>query len=113
MGRPRGSGATGPTRSVRLPRALDEWFVERMERHRERSSSELLVQLVHGGLRLREGYMAIHRRTLERYASSGESDAYATYVACLTDTFGTEYVGHLEKWLEADRTAVAQGKRRA
>ncbi len=112
MARPPGSGAAGPTRSVRLPRALDEWFVERMERHRERSPSELLVQLVHGGLRLREGYMAIHRRTLERYASAGERDTYATYLACLTDTFGTEYVSHLENWLEADRTAAAQGKRR-
>ncbi len=102
----------GPTRSVRLPRALDEWFVERMERHRERSPSELLVQLVHGGLRLREGYMAVHRRALERHASAGERDAYDTYVACLTDTFGTEYVAHLEKWLEADRAAAALGKRR-
>jgi hypothetical protein len=61
MGRIAGSGAVGKTRS---PRALDEWFTERLERHPEQSATELLVQLIHGGLRLREGYMAIHRRLL-------------------------------------------------
>ena len=45
------------------------------------------MSLVHGGLRLRAGYMLVHRRMLEH---------------CLTDTFGTEYVEHLERWLEAD-----------
>ncbi len=103
MARPRGSGSMGPTRSVRLPRALDEWFVQRLERHIERSPSEVLVQLVHGGLRLREGYMAIHRRVLERHLVAGEPAAYAAYVQCLTDTFGHDYVGHLERWLAADR----------
>lgn len=93
----------GPTRSMRLPRALDEWFATRLERHPERSPSELLVQLVHGGLRLREGYMAIHRRVLERHASVGDGVAYAGYIACLGDTFGEEYVAHLERWLAADR----------
>jgi hypothetical protein len=44
------------------------------ERHRERSPSELLVQLIHGGLRLREGYMAIHRRVLEQYRTTGEAE---------------------------------------
>jgi hypothetical protein len=103
VARVRGSGSMGPTRSTRLPRALDEWFTERLERHPERSPSELLVQLIHGGLRLREGYMAIHRRVLEGHVSSGETDAYAIYVRCLTDTFGSEYVAHLEKWLAAER----------
>jgi len=77
----------GPTRSTRLPQALDEWFAERLERHQERSPSEMLVQLIHGGLRLREGYMAIHRRALEDL---------------LDDTFGPDYVAHLERWLAAD-----------
>ncbi|GAC1305657.1 MAG: hypothetical protein NVSMB21_07510 [Vulcanimicrobiaceae bacterium] len=94
----------GPTRSMRLPRALDEWFVQRLERHRERSPSEILVQLVHGGLRLRDGYMAVHRRMLERHLLT-DGDAYAAYIACLTDTFGHEYVAHLERWLAADRVA--------
>ena len=33
--------------------------------HRDKSVSEILLELIHGGLRLREGYMAIHRRVLE------------------------------------------------
>ncbi len=92
----------GPTRSTRLPRALDAWFVERLELHPERSPSEMLVSLVHGGLRLREGYMAIHRRVLEHYVVSDQPAVYAAYVRCLTDTFGPEYVLHLERWLAAD-----------
>lgn len=96
----------GPTRSMRLPRALDEWFAERLDRHSERSPSELLVQLVHGGLRLREGYMAIHRRVLEQHRLSGDADTYEAYVQCLTDTFGREYVTHLENWLAAERVVA-------
>lgn len=98
---------------MRLPRALDAWFVERLERHMERSPSELLVQLVHGGLRLREGYMAIHRRTLEQYVVAGELEEYAVYRRALSDTFGSDYVTHLENWLAAERVAVpaaAHGK---
>jgi hypothetical protein len=95
----------GPTRSTRLPRALDEWFTERLQRHAERSPSEMLVQLIHGGLRLREGYMAIHRRALEQHRISGETSIYAAYARCLTDTFGPEYVTHLENWLAAEGVA--------
>ena len=97
----------GPTRSMRLPRALDVWFDERLARHPERSPSEMLVALVHGGLRLREGYMAIHRRVLEHYVRSGRRDVYAAYCRCLTDTFGSDYVEHLERWLAADGVAPA------
>jgi len=92
----------GPTRSVRLPRAIDEWFEERLGRSPDRSPSEILVSLVHGGLRLREGYMAIHRRVLEHYVLSGQADVYAAYLRCLTDSFGPDYVEHIERWLEAD-----------
>jgi hypothetical protein len=92
----------GPTRSARLPRSLDDWFNERLARHPERSASELLVQLIHGGLRLREGYMAIHRRVLEDHLSKGDAEVYAAYARCLNDTFGAEYVTHLENWLAAD-----------
>lgn len=102
MARQKGSGSMGPTRSVRLPLALDRWFGERLERHPERSSSELLVALVHGGLRLRESYMAIHRRVLEHYVLSGQDEVYGAYVRCLNDTFGPEYVQHLESWLESE-----------
>lgn len=103
MARAKGSGSMGPTRSMRLPRPLDRWFVERLDRHPERSASEFLVSLVHGGLRLREGYMAIHRRVLEHYVATDQTDVYGAYVRCLLDTFGPEYVRHLESWLEADR----------
>ncbi len=101
----------GPTRSMRLPRALDRWFEDRLERHPERSASELLVALLHGGLRLREGYMAIHRRVLEHYVLSGQNDVYGAYMRCLTDTFGPEYVEHLERWLEADGVSSLQQER--
>lgn len=87
---------------MRLPLALDRWFAERLARERERSPSEVLVTLVHGGLRLREGYMAIHRRVLEHYLISGQSDVYAAYTRCLLDTFGPEYVAHMTEWLAAD-----------
>ena len=110
MSRQKGSGLAGPTRSVRLPRALDDWFLERLERHAERSPSEMLVSLVHGGLRLRDGYMLVHRRVLEHYVLSGQDGVYAAYVRCLSDTFGIEYVGHLERWLEADGIATQLAK---
>ncbi len=95
----------GPTRSVRLPAALDAWYEERRARFSERSPSEVLVALVHGGLRLREGYMAIHRNRLEELARADGRD-YATYLGCLRDTFGSEYVEHLERWLAADGVAI-------
>jgi hypothetical protein len=102
MGRIKGSGAAGPTRSTRLPHALDTWFEERLKRTPERSASEILVELVHGGLRLREGYMAVHRRVLEHYIVTGQTEVYAVYTRCLLDTFGKSYVDHLENWLAAD-----------
>ncbi len=102
MARMKGTGTMGPTRSVRLPRALDAWFLERLAMHDERSPSETLVALVHGGLRLREGYMAIHRRVLEQLAVAGNEIAHQSYLQCLRDTFGIAYVEHLEQWLAAD-----------
>lgn len=103
MPRPRGA-TTGATRSMRLPVALDEWLEARMQAHPHRSASDLLVELVHGGLRLRDGYMSIHRYALE--ARVANAPAYAEYRACLSDTFGAEYVEHLERWLEADGISV-------
>lgn len=105
MPRSKGSGAAGPTRSVRLPNALDRWLCERLAQHPEQSPSEVLVSLVHGGLRLRDGYMAVHRRELEFYALAANASAYRTYLRCLADTFGPAYVEHLERWLGADGVA--------
>jgi hypothetical protein len=92
----------GPTRSTRLPRPIDEWFNARLALRPEASASEFLVALIHGGLRLREGYMAVHRRQLEDLAAAGRENDFATYIHCLLDTFGPEYVGHLTRWLQAD-----------
>jgi hypothetical protein len=90
---------------MRLPIALDEWLESRMRAHRHRSASDLLVELVHGGLRLRDGYMSVHRYALE--ARVAIPAAYAEYRTCLSDTFGPEYVEHLERWLEADGVSVS------
>jgi hypothetical protein len=89
---------------MRLPIALDEWLESRMAAHPHRSASDLLVELVHGGLRLRDGYMSIHRYALE--ARIAAPAAYAEYRASLLDTFGNDYVQHLERWLEADGVQV-------
>jgi hypothetical protein len=103
MPRPRGA-TTGAARSFRLPIALDDWFEVRMRAHPHRSASDLLVELVHGGLRLRDGYMSIHRHALE--ARVHDAPAYANYRTCLLDTFGADYVEHVESWLEADGITV-------
>lgn len=67
----------------------------------------MLVRLVHGGLRFRKAYMACHRRTLEAHIAARNHGAYATYVACLPDTFGSDYVTHLGRWLAAVRDIPA------
>ena len=66
-----------------------------------RSVSEILVEAIDGGLRLREGYMAIHRRVLEERAG-GDPAAYEAYRACLLPHVGPQYLEHLDRWLEAD-----------
>jgi hypothetical protein len=102
MARLKGSGKLGPTRSLRLPLAIDRWFAERLALKPDASPSEVLLQLIYGGLRLRDGYMAIHRRALERYAAHEHRERYALYRACLADTFSGAYIEHLEKWMAAD-----------
>jgi len=98
----KGSGLVGSTRSLRLPHQLDQWFEERLTLRSDKSSSDLLVELVHGGLRLRHGYMAIHRRELERLITDNDDTGYRTYLRALLDTFGKSYADHLVKWLQAD-----------
>ncbi len=55
---------------------------------------------------LRDAYMSIHRYALEARAAS--PDDYATYRACLSDTFGPEYVSHVEKWLAANGVTLTR-----
>jgi hypothetical protein len=88
-------------RSVRLPLALERWFAERMSTS-HRGQSAMLVFLIHGGLRLREGYMAIHRRALEDLLAPEREPELFAYVCGLTDTFGVAYVRHVERWLKSD-----------
>jgi hypothetical protein len=57
--------------------------------------------------------MAIHRRTLEDYITTGHTANFEAYLRCLLDTFGREYVEHLLRWLEADGFAVAPPDRTA
>lgn len=100
MPRPKGSGKMGPVRALRLPRALDAWFEERLRERPTVSSSALLLEIIHGGLRLLPGYMGRHRASLIRLQD--DSQARSIYVAALRETFGAAYVAHLESWLESE-----------
>jgi hypothetical protein len=102
MPRPKGSGKFGPVRSLRLPFELDEWFERRLREDAERPASDILLEAVHGGLRLEPGYMRRHRRTLGALAAANDAKGYDSYVRALTDSFGSGYVKHLEAWLLAD-----------
>ena len=75
-----------------------------MRAHPHRSASDLLVELVHGGLRLRDAYKSIHRYALEARADRPKTDAENR--ACLQDTFSSEYVEHVERWLEAEGVRI-------
>lgn len=89
-------------RSLRLPHQLDAWFEDRLREHPRRSASALLLELLHGGLRLHHGYMQAQYRTLARLVEHNDQDGYETYLRALLDTFGPQYVEHLKKWLRAD-----------
>jgi hypothetical protein len=102
MPRPKGSGKFGPVRSLRLPLELDEWFERRLREDAERPASDILLEAVHGGLRLAPGYMRRHRGTLGALAAANDATGYDSYVRALTDSFGSGYVKHLEAWLLAD-----------
>ncbi|MGA8098302.1 MAG: hypothetical protein WB810_06550, partial [Candidatus Cybelea sp.] len=64
MARPKGSAKLGPVRSLRLPLDLDHWFEQRLRDEIERPASDILLEALHGGLRLQSGYMNRHRQTL-------------------------------------------------
>ncbi|GAC1658175.1 MAG: hypothetical protein NVS9B12_10530 [Vulcanimicrobiaceae bacterium] len=102
MPRVKGSGTTGSVRSLRLPKELDAWFEERLREEPSRSATDLLLTLIHGGLRLRPGYMIGHRRALELLVQRSDPTAFEVYLGVLRDTFGYRYVHHLQKWLESD-----------
>ncbi len=93
-------------RSLRLPRDLDEWFERRLRDQANRSASDILLQAVHGGLRLRPGYMQRHRCTMAALALSRDHAGYESYARALADSFGRLYVSHIEAWLLTDGIAV-------
>jgi hypothetical protein len=102
MSRPKGSGKLGPVRSLRLPFELDEWFEERLRDEAARPASEILLDAVHGGLRLQPGYMGRQHLALSALAVANDLVRYESYVRALADSFGSTYVKHLEAWLAAD-----------
>jgi len=104
MPRAKGSGKLGPVRSLRLPLELDGWFEQRLRDDGARPASDILLEAVHGGLRLQPGYMIRQHRALGELVRAGERIRYDSYVRALADSFGSAYVNHLEAWLFADGT---------
>jgi hypothetical protein len=102
MPRPKGSATLGPVRSLRLPLDLDRWFEQRLRDESARPASDILLEAVHGGLRLRSGYMNRHRQAMAAFVAASDRSGYESYVRALTDSFGIPYVKHLEAWLLAD-----------
>lgn len=100
MPRVKGSGALGPVRSLRLPLQLDRWLEERLREDPKRATSDVLLQFVVGGLRLRAGYMARHYAALAQHRRTGNLTAYSVYWEVLRDTFGDAYMAHLQAWIE-------------
>src|SRR5690348_12655012 len=75
MPRRKGSGKYGPVRSLRLSLELDNWFEQRL-RDDPRSASDILLEAVHGGLRLQPGYMSRQHRTLTDLAEANDRERY-------------------------------------
>lgn len=109
MSRPKGSGKFGPVRSLRLPRELDEWYEQRLRDDANRSASDILLEAVHGGLRLQTGYMNRQHGALRALVAANDRPGYESYVSALADSFGTAYVRHLEAWLAAEGIAPLDG----
>lgn len=102
MARPKGSGKLGVVRSLRLPHDLDRWFEERLRTEKDRSASEILLEAIHGGLRLERGYMHRQRSALAALIEAGDRTGYESYCRALADSFGSAYVRHVEAWLASD-----------
>lgn len=102
MPRAKGSGKFGPVRSLRLPLELDRWFERRLREDAVRPASDILLEAVHGGLRLRPGYMRRQYDSLAALIAANDPRHYETYIRALDDAFGSGYVKHLEAWLHSD-----------
>ncbi len=95
MPRVKGSSRFGPVRALRLPLALDAWFEQRLREEPQRTGSEMLVELLHAGLRTRGRYFERHVATVARLLRSGDSARTSAYLLALQDTFGDEYLRHI------------------
>ena len=103
MPRKAGTGKLGRVRSFRLPHELDAWLQERIEKSpATEPASDIILNLLHGGLRLKRGYMTAHRNDLIAFVIKNDREGYATYCAALRETFEAPYVHHLEEWLKAE-----------
>jgi hypothetical protein len=102
MPRAKGSGKFGPVRSLRLPLELDRWFERRLREDAVRPASDILLEAVHGGLRLQSGYMRRQYDSLAALVAANDLRRYETYIRALDDAFGSGYVKHLETWLHSD-----------
>jgi hypothetical protein len=96
-------------RSLRLPLELDRWFEQRLCDEAARSASDILLEAVHGGLRLQEGYMTRQRAALLALLRANDRPGYESYLQALADSFGAAYVRHLEAWLAADGVLALDG----
>ncbi len=102
MPRPERSAKLGQVRSLRLPLELDERFERRLRADASRCASDVLLEAVHGGLRLQPGYMWRQRVTLTSLLTAGEWKLYESYLAALGDTF--------ERVRQAHRCVAAGGR---
>ena len=82
MPRPKGSAKLGQVRSLRLPLELDEWFERRLREDVRRCASDVLLEAVHGGLRLQPGYMWRQRVTLTSLAHRRRMESLRLVPCC-------------------------------
>ena len=108
MPRVKDSGRFGPVRSLRLPLSLEHWLHERLMERNDISTSRVLLELIHGGLRLVPGYLARHRDALHVLREREENEKADAYIMALRHSFGDAYVYHLERWLESSAPRIAQ-----
>ena len=106
MPRVKGTSQRGPVRALRLPLALDAWFEQRLRDEPDRSATQLLLEVIHAGLRLQPGYFAQHVRRLEFLHRCGDAGPINAYVQALTDTFGVAYVSHVRAVLADAKTGA-------
>ena len=113
MPRLKGSGSLGPVRSLRLPNAIDHWFEERLRDDPCRPASDVLLVLIHGGLRLRPGYMERQRSEILRLIGEDDQVGLDAYFMALHNTFNDAYVNHLKQWIlgESQLHAAATSRR--